>query len=158
MWITVLRVLLALVTIQSSTFFLTQLKVSTTEWLVFNACAPSNIILLVGELLGWNLLRYMAIYPMFFFGVQGLFVFPWNGIFDLIPQFSHLIMTFNIVTLVWEIYTLKMYETACTAFLMGIVFITPLIYQQQQYGFRNRERMQKILCEPMHMMQQKSKK
>lgn len=158
MWIiTILRILLVLVTLQSTSFFLTQLKVSVKDWLVCNACASSNILLLIGTLLSIDTLRYMAIYPMFFFGVQGLFVFPWSGIYNLIPQFSHLIMTANIITLIWEIFNLQAYQTGFQALLLAIIFITPLIYQQQQYGYRHKERLEKVLFAPMEAMMKNKK-
>jgi hypothetical protein len=42
-----LGILLLLVTIQSTFYFLGRLKVKMIEWIVFNACAPSNITLLI---------------------------------------------------------------------------------------------------------------
>ena len=95
----ILAILLLLATIQSTFFFLVVMKVKFVEWIVFNACAPSNITFLIGFALFLlfknRTVLYMAILPMFFFGVLGLFVFPWNGV-NIILQIGHMLMTLNI--------------------------------------------------------------
>jgi len=94
-----LAILLLLVTIQSTFYFLGRLKVKMIEWIVFNACAPSNITFLIGFILYLffkdRTVLHIAILPMVFFGVGGLIVFPWSGM-SIIPQISHIIMAFNI--------------------------------------------------------------
>ena len=47
----IFAVLLLLAIIQSTFFFLIVMKVKLIEWIVFNACAPSNITFLIGFVL-----------------------------------------------------------------------------------------------------------
>ena len=98
----ILAVLLLLTVINSTYFFLSVSKVSYVEWIVFNACAPSSIVYLIGFLLFLTTkdrtVLHTAILPMFFFGGLGLYVFPWAG-YNIIAQISHIIMVLNILWL-----------------------------------------------------------
>ncbi len=99
-----LAVVLLLVTINSTYFFLGVSKVKPIEWIVFNACAPSSIAYLIGFVIFLvtknRIALHIGILPLFFFGGLGLFLFPWSG-YNLIAQFSHVIMVLNMA---WAVY------------------------------------------------------
>lgn len=132
----VLVVLLLLTTIQSTFYFFWMLKVKLIEWLVFNACAPSNITFLVGFILFLlfknRIVLHIPILPMFFFGTLGLFVFPWTGM-NIIPQIGHLIMTLNIGWVIFLTFKTKDYKVATIGMLLGIVIFSIFIGFQQRY-------------------------
>lgn len=143
-----LAVVLSLVTINSIYFFLGVSKVKPVEWLVFNACAPSSIAYLVGFvifLLTKNRIAlHIGILPLFFFGGLGLFLFPWSG-YNLIAQFSHIIMVLNMG---WALYTTLSagdYKAAALGLLIGIGIFAPFIGYQQSYVNSHPEDFQRIL-------------
>lgn len=143
-----LAVVLSLVTINSIYFFLGVSKVKPVEWLVFNACAPSSIAYLIGFvifLLTKNRIAlHIGILPLFFFGGLGLFLFPWSG-YNLIAQFSHIIMVLNMG---WALYTTLSagdYKAAALGLLIGIGIFAPFIGYQQSYVNSHPEDFQRIL-------------
>jgi hypothetical protein len=152
----ILGIFLLLVTVQSTFYFLGVLKTEMIEWIVFNACAPSNMTFLIGFIV-YLLCRdrtvlHMAILPMFFFGVGGLIVFPWRGM-NLIPQISHIIMALNIG---WTIFvTMKMndYKAATIGLILGITIFSFFIAFQQNYVASHPEDFKRI----MHMEKSKWK-
>jgi len=144
----ILAILLLLATIQSTVFFLGILKVKFVEWIVFNACAPSNITFLIGFIL-FLLLKnrtvlHMAILPMFFFGTLGLIVFPWSGM-NIIPQIGHIIMTLNIGWVVSATFKTNDYKTAAIGLLLGIVVFSIFIGFQQNYVATHPEDFKRIM-------------
>ena len=144
----ILAILLLLATIQSTFFFLVIMKVKFVEWIVFNACAPSNITFLIGFALFFlfkdRTVLHMAILPMFFFGVLGLFVFPWNGV-NIIPQIGHMLMTLNIGWAVLVTLNTHDYKAATIGMLLGIVVFSVFIGFQQNYMATHSEDFKKIL-------------
>ena len=143
-----LAILLLLVTIQSTFFFLGMLKVKFVEWIVFNACAPSNITFLIGFILFLlfkdRTVLHMAILPMFFFGVLGLIVFPWSGM-NIIPQIAHIIMTLNVGWLVFVTFKTNDYKAATVGMLLGIVIFSVFIGFQQNYVATHPEDFKRIM-------------
>jgi len=144
----IFAVLLLLAIIQSTFFFLIVMKVKLIEWIVFNACAPSNITFLIGFVLFLlfkdRTVLHMAILPMFFFGVLGLFVFPWDGV-NIIPQIGHMLMTLNIGWAVFVTLNTHDYKAASIGMLLGIVVFSVFIGFQQQYVATHPEDFKKIL-------------
>ncbi len=144
----ILSILLLLTTLQSTFFFLGVLKVNFIEWIVFNACAPSNITFLIGFVLFLTfknrIVLYMAILPMFFFGVLGLFVFPWSGM-NIIPQIGHIIMTLNIIWTIWIMFKTNDYKVAAIGMLLGIVIFSIFIGFQQRYVATHQEDFKRIM-------------
>jgi hypothetical protein len=144
----ILAILLLLATIHSTFFFLIVMKVKLIEWVVFNACAPSNITFLIGFALFLlfkdRTVLHMAILPMFFFGVLGLFVFPWNGV-NIIPQVGHILMTLNIGWAILITLQTHDYKAATIGMLLGIVVFSVFIGFQQQYVATHPEDFKKIL-------------
>lgn len=143
-----LAVMLSLVTLNSTYFFLGVSKVKFVEWLVFNACAPSSIAYLIGFVIflltGSRIALHISILPLFFFGGLGLFLFPWNG-YHLIAQISHLIMVLNML---WALYTTIAtgdYKAVALGLLIGIGIFAPFIGYQQSYVNSHPEDFQRIL-------------
>lgn len=144
----ILAVLLFLATIHSTLFFLIIMKVKFVEWIVFNACAPSNITFLIGFFLYLlfkdRTVLHMAILPMFFFGVLGLFVFPWHGV-NIFPQIGHMLMALNIGWTVFVTLNTHDYKAATIGMLLGIVVFSVFIGFQQKYVATHPEDFKKIL-------------
>ncbi len=143
-----LAIMLLLVTLNSTYYFLVIAKVKAVEWLVFNACAPSNLVFLVGFMIYLftqnRLVMNMAILPMFFFGGLGLFLFPWKG-FNLVAQISHIVMTLNVLWTVFSFFVVKDYQISFTGLLLGILFFSPFIGFQQSYVNTHPNALTKIL-------------
>jgi hypothetical protein len=144
----ILAVLLLLATMQSTFFFLVKMKTKFVEWVVFNACAPANITFLIGFFLFLlfkdRTVLHMAILPMFFFGVLGLFVFPWKGA-NIIPQIGHIIMALNIGWVILVTLKTHDYKAATTGMLLGIVVFSVFIGFQQNYVATHPEDLERIL-------------
>lgn len=131
----ILNILLFLITFFSSVYFLTIKKVKFKEWIFFNSCSPSNFVYCLGFCLLFfskiDYLIYFGVFPMFFFGTLGLFVFPWKEKKDLFVQLSHILMTLSIIWII--IYTLReeMFKSATIGlFLGGFIFLVFLFFQQ----------------------------
>jgi hypothetical protein len=125
------------------------MKVSLNDWIVFNACAVTNYVYLMGfivnKISGNKLIMHSALLPMFFFGGMGLFIFPWNGIYNLIPQMSHIIMILTVLITVISTYKNKVFREAFLGCIIGIVIFSGFITYQQRYAYSNPEKMDKII-------------
>jgi hypothetical protein len=143
-----LVILLFLVTLNSTYFFLSVSKVRVIEWLVFNACAPSSIAYLIGFVLFLGtksrMWLHIAIPCLLFFGGLGLFLFPWSG-YNLIAQFSHIVMVSNVLWVLYGSFKAADYKAGFVGLLVGIVLSTPFIGFQQTYVSSHPEAMKKIL-------------
>lgn len=143
-----LAVALLLVTVNSTYFFLGVSKVKPVEWLVFNACAPSSIAYLIGFVIFLitknRIALHIGILPLFFFGGLGLLLFPWSG-YNLIAQFSHVIMVLNMAWAVYGTLSTGDYKAAALGLLIGIGIFAPFINYQQTYAYTHPEAFQKIL-------------
>jgi hypothetical protein len=124
------------------------LKVRLIEWLVFNACAPSNITFLVGFILFLlfknRIVFHIAILPMFLFGTLGLLVFPWIGM-NTLSQIGHLIMTLNVGWVIFLTFKTKDYKAATIGMLLGIVIFSIFIGFQQRYVATHPEDFKRII-------------
>lgn len=144
----ILAVLLLISVINSTYFFLVISKVRTIEWIVFNACAPSSIVFLIGFILSITIddrtILHSAILPMFFFGGLGLFVFPWRG-YNIIAQISHIIMVLNIGSALLITIMENYFKSAAVGMFLGIVVFSFFIGFQQNYVARHPEDFQRIL-------------
>ena len=148
----ILAILLLLITINSSWYFLGVRKVKIIEWLVFNACAPSSITFLIGFTVylanNDRTILHIAVLPMFFFGGLGLLVFPWSG-YNMIGQVSHLIMVANIVWLLFVTVKTADFQPAAIGLVLGIVIFSGFIAFQQTYVATHPDDFQKILGMPV---------
>lgn len=144
----VLAVLLLLVSINSTYYYLGVQKVKFIEWAFFNACVPSNI----GYLLGFIIFIVtkekfalgIGILPMVFFGVMGLFVFPWGGLAN-IAQAGHIVMTLNVAWAIFTVLKTSDYKALAFGLLVSIILYVPFMTYQQQYCRTHTEDLQRIL-------------
>jgi len=147
----VLAVLLLLTTLNSTYFFLILSKVRFLEWIVFNACAPSSIVYLIGFVVylftSDRTLLYASVLPIFFYGGLGLFQLPWRGV-NLMAQIGHLIMVANIVWALYGLFVLNDYQAATVGLLIGVVVFAPFISFQHAYSAAHPEVLQKIGAAP----------
>jgi hypothetical protein len=144
----ILAVLLLLLVINSTYYFLGLAKASLVEWIVFNACAPSSIAYIIGFVIYMitkdRTALYVAILLLFFFGGLGLFLFPWSG-YNIIAQVSHTVMVLNIVWVLFGTVRTGDYKAAALGLLMGIMVFAPFINFQQTYAFSHPEAFKRIL-------------
>ncbi len=145
----ILASLLLLTVMNSTWYFLGIAKISVLQWLVFNACAPSSIVYLLG-LIAWfrtknKMWLTIAVVPMMFFGTMGLFVFPWNNANDLLVQFSHIVMTLNIALSLWVTLKDKDYKSLANGLLISVLAGIPFIAFTQAYCRIHAEDVMRIL-------------
>lgn len=145
----ILAVILLLTVVNSTWYFLGIAKVSVVQWLVFNACAPSSIAFLLGLIFYFRTKNKMwlsiAVVPMMFFGTMGLFVFPWKSGIDLLTQFSHIIMTLNIVLGLWITLKDKDYKALGNGLLTSVLIGMPFIAFTQAYCREHAEEVMRVL-------------
>lgn len=143
-----LAVLLLLLTINSTVYFLGVAKASFVEWVVFNACAPSNIAYIIGfaifSITKDRTALHLAVLPLFFFGGIGLYLFPWSG-YNVIPQISHIVMLLNLAWVLFGTFQAGDYKSAAVGMLLGLLIFAPFINFQQTYAFTHQEALKKIL-------------
>ncbi|MDR2911411.1 MAG: hypothetical protein LBV47_08660 [Bacteroidales bacterium] len=144
-----LAFILLLTVINSTWYFLGIAKVSFVQWIVFNACAPSSIVSLLGLFIFFRtknrIWLSIAMVPMMFFGTMGLFVFPWNSANDLLVQFSHIVMTINIAYGLWITLKNRDYKALGNGLLASVLTGIPFIAFTQQYCRIHAEEVIKIL-------------
>jgi hypothetical protein len=130
-------VLLLLVTVQSTVYFLAMLKVKFITWLFFNACSPSSMVYLLGFFVYIvtknKTLMYLGVLPMFFFGTFGLFLFPWSGT-SIVAQIMHIIMLLNIAWLVILTFKESHFRQATVGLLLSIFIFGIFIGFQLYYS------------------------
>jgi len=144
----IFSILLLLITIQSTIYYLVIRRIKFIEWLFFNACAPSNLAYLIGfvVLLITNDLTiiYLGLLPMFFFGTLGMFVLPWKGM-NIIPQVGHLIMTLNLGWLIIFTFKVNSFREVAIGLLLSIFVFSIFISMQQMYVKNHPEDFKRIL-------------
>lgn len=132
----ILAGLLFLATANSTYYFLGIAKASLTEWIVFNACAPSSIIYLAGFIVFLFFRNrtplLVATLPIFFFGGLGLLVFPWSG-FNIVAQISHILMMLNLIWAAVETFSVRDFRAASLGLIISILIFAPFIGYQQSY-------------------------
>ncbi|EFC45361.1 hypothetical protein NAEGRDRAFT_79464 [Naegleria gruberi] len=154
-----LRSLLALTTLQSTSFFLGALKIKIKQWLMFNSCAVANYSLLAAlassHVLDENYSRMMvhaSLPGLMYYGGLGLVVFPWKLGMNLIPQFSHLIMSANVLMELNKTLAVGDFENAFKGTMLGLLFWLPFIFIQNKYLYSHQEEASEILWNPEERM------
>lgn len=126
----ILAILLLLITLSSTFFFLGKLKVSVIDWISINACSPCNFlyILLFTTFLVKKNTSYLAIasLPTYFLGTLSMFVLPWNNA-NTIPHIGHIIMTFNLIWVIYVIIKHKEYKSLAVGLLISVLAFAPYI-------------------------------
>jgi hypothetical protein len=126
----ILAVLLFIVSLNSTIFFLLKLKVSLGQWLAFNACSPTSFIYLACFLIYlWGkrpgFLVFTAL-PIYYLGTMSMFVLPWSGNY-LIAHIGHIIMTLNLVWACYVVLKNKEYKALGIGLLAGMIIYVPYI-------------------------------
>lgn len=144
----ILAGILLLLTINSMYYFFVMAKASFVEWLVFNACAPSNIVYIIGFIVYMvtknRTALHVSILPLFFFGGLGLYFFPWSGN-NIIAQISHIFMILNMLWVLIVTFSKGDFKAATIGLLIGIVIFSPFITFQQTYTNTHPEAFKRIL-------------
>ena len=127
-------------TLAPTGFFFFKLKATFIQWLFLNPCSISSTTFLLGFLIykfsGNHVVQFIGVPPLLFFGIVGLFRFPWTGVGFLI-QMTHLIM---VMTACWAIYicfSQKKLSQLLIGLLLGIVIFTPFSILQKKYEANN---------------------
>ncbi|NMA74624.1 MAG: hypothetical protein GX963_10795 [Bacteroidales bacterium] len=143
-----LAIALFLNTLNSSLYFLYLLKVNFIEWLSFNSCSPLSFVYLICFLLFLNKRKAiwlpLTFLPIYFLGTTSLFFIPWNET-TLIAHFGHLIMTANLIWVIYIILKHKEYKALALGLLIGIIIFTPYIGYVQTYNHQHAERLEQLL-------------
>lgn len=111
------------------------LKASFIQWIMYNVCAPTQIIffiLLIFSTKRTQPLKYFLILviPLTVFGTMGLFIFPWSGQGALVTQLSHILMT---ISAGWAIYINRKLTTISPRMIYLIYGVSILIALQSWY-------------------------
>jgi hypothetical protein len=129
-WILVILNLLAVV--NSTYYFIGQLKVGVDGWIMLNTCAPSIIIFAIGFLLGSPIVMLAASVLMFRYGTLGLLVFSWEG-FNIIPQIGHILMTLAVAYALFDILRRRDWASLAFGLLAGLAILVPLMLVQNAW-------------------------
>lgn len=144
----ILAVLLLFVTLSSTFFFLGKLKVSILDWVAFNACAPISYLylcLFLIFLIRKNpALLVFTFLPTFVFGTMAMFVLPWNEA-NLIPHIGHIIMTLNLMWVLYIVFKYKDYKHSAICFLISIIVFTPYIGYALSYNQAHAEDLVRLI-------------
>ena len=124
----VIAALNTLSAVNSSFFFLGQIKTGVIGWLMLNSCTPSIALFLAGFLTGSPIVMAAAVW-LLRYGFVGLFVFPWDS-FNLIAQVGHLLMTAAAVYVIVEIIRHKRWRALWTGALIGVAVLVPFMIIQ----------------------------
>ncbi|KAH3756391.1 hypothetical protein Pelo_11811 [Pelomyxa schiedti] len=139
----VLFILLLLLAVNSTRFFIGTLGVGVRGWLSMNSCAPSIFTYLVGcalcrcggtHAVGQAVMVAGAV-NMARYGTMGLFVFSWSGITGLIVQSSHLTMTVAVLRVLCHVFLFKKIKvhTAAAGLALGFLILAALTANQWQW-------------------------
>lgn len=138
-----------LISFFSTIFFLMIKKVKFREWLFFNSCSPSNFLYIFGFILllfyKFSWLVYFGIFPMFFFGTLGLFLFPWKRPKNIFVQISHILMTSNIIWIIFYLFKENLFKFSTIGLLAGGFSFLVFLYFQQSYVKRHPDDFNRVL-------------
>lgn len=143
----ILAVLLFLITLSSTFFFLVKLNVSWIQWISFNSCAPTSFLylLLFLAFLIRKKVAYLIItfLPIYFLGTMAMFVLSWNAI-NLIAHSGHIIMTLNLIWVVFIIIRHEEYKALGIGLLISILLFVPYIAYVLSYNQAHAEELSKL--------------
>lgn len=143
----ILAVLLLIVTLNSTVFFLVNLKVSLSAWIAFNACAPTSflylcffIVFLVNKKAACLVITSLPIYLL---GTMSMFILPWGGSY-IFAHISHIIMTLNLLWGIYVVFKNKDYKALAIGLLIGMLVFVPYITYVQVYNQTHAEEISKL--------------
>jgi hypothetical protein len=125
----VIVVLNTLLGILSANFFLGMMKVSFPEWLLMNTCVPSQMLFILGFLLGCPMIMLAGSVAMFYYGTLGMLTFSWTG-GNLFAQAGHICMTLAVLYTVLEAIRAKRWKSWAAGVTLGILFWIPFNLSQ----------------------------
>jgi len=126
-WVVVL--LNTLAALNSTYFFLGQVRVGVIGWLMMNTCAPSIALFLLGFLVSSPMVMAAAGVLMFRYGTLGLFVFKWDG-YNIIPQIGHILMTLAVIYILVDIIRHRRWKALILGAVLGLAILIPLMVVQ----------------------------
>lgn len=118
--------------VNSTIYFLCMADFPVTAWLVFNACAPSVCIFLVGFFTRSICIIASSLPFLLFFGGGGLFYFGWSGT-SLIAQVGHIAMMCAVSYIVFSVWKNRMLKDAAIGLLAGLILFAVIVPFQQKY-------------------------
>jgi len=147
----ILAILLLVVTLNSTFFFLGKLKVSVLDWVAFNSCAPTSflylsffIVFLINKKATCLVLTSL---PTFFLGTMSMFVLPWNGDY-LFAHIGHIIMTLNLIWVFSIVLKHKNFKALAIGLLIGMLIFVPYIAYVQTYNQAHAKEMSRLFQQP----------
>ncbi len=147
----ILAILLLVVTLNSTFFFLGKLKVNVLDWVAFNSCAPTSflylsffIVFLINKKATCLVLTSL---PTFFLGTMSMFVLPWNGDY-LFAHIGHIIMTLNLIWVLYVVLKHKNFKALAIGLLIGMLIFVPYIAYVQTYNQAHAEEMSRLFQQP----------
>jgi hypothetical protein len=133
----ILAVALAIVTFMSSIFFLVTIKVGFINWISFNSCSIISILYLISLVAFFvckkGALLVLTSLPIYFLGTMSMFIMPWDSTM-LIAQIGHIIMTLNIIWVLYVLIKHKEYKALAIGLLAGMLIFVPFIAHVQTYN------------------------
>lgn len=132
----VLAVLMLLALLNSSYFFLGILKLSISKWLAFNACSLAGIVYLICfvifRITRKSYLLAIPLLPLYYYGTMGLFIMPMNES-NIFAHVSHVIITLNILWVLYGFLKEREFESLGKGLLIGIVVFVPVFAYIQTF-------------------------
>jgi len=132
----VFAVLILLTIFNSGYFFVGILKLSLGKWLAFNACSLTGIIYLICfiafRITKKDYLLAVPLLPLYYYGTMGLFIMPWNES-NMFAQITHIIITLNILWIVFAFLRERKFESLGKGLLWGIAVFVPVFAGIQTY-------------------------
>ncbi len=123
--------------VNSAFFFLGTLQLGLVQWLSFNACSLAIIAYLVCFVCYLTTKRaiFLAIplLPLYYYGTMGLFVTAWTEA-NLFAQITHIIITVNVIWLLYVLLKERQYETLGKGCLAAILAFVPVFAAIQSYA------------------------
>lgn len=133
----IFSVLLLLVTLFSTNFFLVKLNVSLLDWVSFNSCSPTSFLYL-GFFVAFLIckkesLLVVTALPIYYLGTLSMFLLPWTGTY-LFAHLGHIIMTLNLVWAFYVVLRHRNYKALAIGLLAGMLVFAPSIAYVQTYN------------------------
>lgn len=146
----IFSVLLLVVTLFSTIFFLGKLNMSLLDWVSFNSCSPTSFLYL-GFFAAFMIskkesLLVVTALPIYYLGTLSMFVLPWTGTY-LFAHLGHIIMTLNWVWALYVVLRHKNYKALATGLLAGLLVFAPWIACVQTYNQAHAEEIINIMQE-----------
>lgn len=145
-----LALLLLLITLASTSFFLGKLRVSPIEWIAFNSCSPTSFLYLIFFIVFMinknGAFLIVTALPLYFLGTMSMFVLPWSGNY-IVAHIGHIIMTLNIIWVFFVLLKHKEYRAMALGLLTGMLLFVPFIAYVQTYNKVHEEKIVKLFMQ-----------